>query len=121
MPRPSTIDLEIPRPAPDQKLPYILLLPAKVQQIRYFCFYKCKNKCSWCSTWRCACLKADVKCGATCHGETDRENDNMNAPTLISLIYVYEEVCALEIEIMRVNQVNGKEGEHWEKLESKSD
>ena len=80
MPLPSTIDLGIPTPAPDRKitLQAVAARESTTDKVPVFC--KCKDKHSWCSNRRCACLKADVKCGVACHGGAD--NDNVECPNL---------------------------------------
>ena len=87
MPLPSTIDLEIPVPAPDRKITLhaIAARESTTDKVPVFC--KCKDKRSWCSTRRCACFKAEVKCGVACHeGEENSGIDcpNIAAPTLLS-------------------------------------
>ena len=87
MPLPSTIDLEIPVPAPDRKITLhaVAARESTTDKVPVFC--KCKDKRSWCSTRRCACFKADVKCGVACHGgeENGRPDcPNIAAPTLRS-------------------------------------
>ena len=68
MPLPSTIDLEIPVPAPDRKITLhaIAARESTTDKVPVFC--KCKDKRSWCSTRRYACFKAEIKCGVACHG-----------------------------------------------------
>ena len=49
-------------------------------------FYRSANH-SWFSTRRCACEKADFKCGVACHGGGDNNNiecPNLDAPHLRS-------------------------------------
>ena len=42
-------------------------------------FCKCKDKRSWCLTQRCACFKAEVKCGVACHeGDENSKSDYSN-------------------------------------------
>ena len=67
MPLPSTIDLGISTPAPDRKITLhaVAARESTTDKVPVFC--KCKDKRSWCSTQRCACVKADVKCGVACH------------------------------------------------------
>lgn len=47
-------------------------------------FCKCKDKCSWCSTRRCACFKAEVKCGVTCHGG----DGNITASLIVQILHL---------------------------------
>ncbi len=87
MPLPSTMDLGIPIPAPDQKiiLHAVAVCESTTDKIPVFC--KCKDERSWCSTRRCACVKADVKCGIACHGRGDNDNaecSNLDIPHLRS-------------------------------------
>ena len=77
MPLPSTIDLGIPTPAPDRKLT-LHADENTTDRVPVFC--KCKDKRSWCSTRRYACVKADVKCVVACHGGGD--NSNIECPNL---------------------------------------
>ncbi len=67
MPFPSTIDLGIPTPAPDRKITLHAVAAREGATDKVTVFCKCKDKRSWCSTRRCACVKADVKCGVACH------------------------------------------------------
>lgn len=43
-------------------------------------FCKCKDKHSWCSARRYACIKAEVKCGIACHGGD--ENCQSDCPNI---------------------------------------
>ncbi len=56
VPLPSTIDLGIPTPTPDQKITLhaVAARESTTDKVPVFC--KCKNKRSWCSTRRCACV-----------------------------------------------------------------
>ena len=67
MPLPSTIDLGILTPPPDRKITLhaIAASESKTDKVPVFC--NCKDKRSWCSTRRCACVKADVKCEMACY------------------------------------------------------
>ncbi len=80
MPLPSTINLEIPTPAPDRKISLhaVAARESTTDKVPVFC--KCKDKRSWCATRRCACVKAGVKCGVAYHGGGD--NDNIECPNL---------------------------------------
>lgn len=42
-------------------------------EMRIFC--KCREKCSGCLTWRCACFEAEAKWGAACY-ERDRNSES---------------------------------------------
>lgn len=68
MPLPSTIDLEIPVPDLNRKITLhaVAARESTTDKVPVFC--KCKDKRSWCSTRRCAYLKAEVKCGVAGHG-----------------------------------------------------
>ena len=74
MPFPSTIDLGILTPAPDQKITLYAFAAREstIDKVHVFC--KWKDKQSWCSTLRCACVKADVKCRVACHVGGDNDN-----------------------------------------------
>ena len=74
MPLPSAIDLEILTPAPDRKITLHAVAARKSTTDKIPVFCKCKDKRSWCSTRRCACVKADVKCGVARHGGGDNDN-----------------------------------------------
>ena len=80
MPLPSAIDLEILTPAPDRKITLHAVAARKSTTDKVPVFCKCKDKHSWCSTRRCACVKADVKCGVACHGGGD--NDHVECSNL---------------------------------------
>ena len=85
MPLPSTIYLEIPVPALDRKITLHAIAARESTTDKVPVFYKCKNKRSWCSTRKCACIKAEVKCGVACHGGDEIfESDcpNIAAPHL---------------------------------------
>ena len=34
----------------------------------------CRDQKTWCSTRRCACIKAGTKCSIACHGGTNQDN-----------------------------------------------
>ena len=80
MPLPSTIDLRIPIPLPDQKITLQAVVTSESTTDKVPDFCKCKDKRSWCSTQGCACVKVDVKCWVACHGGGD--NDNAECPNL---------------------------------------
>lgn len=68
VPLPSTIDLEIPVPVPDRKKIIQHVVDARdstTDKLPVSC--KCRDNRSWCSTPRCACIKADAKFGVACH------------------------------------------------------
>lgn len=66
MPRLSTIDLEIPTPASHKKITLHVVAAHESTTDQEPIFGKCKDKRSWCSTRRCVCVKAEVKCGIAC-------------------------------------------------------
>ncbi len=80
MPLPSTIDLGIPTTAPDQKITLhaVAARESTTDKVPVFC--KCKDKRSWCSARKFACVKTDVKCGVACHRGGDY--DNAECPNL---------------------------------------
>ncbi len=65
---PDTIDLGIPDPAPSKKisLRYVSAQESTTAVTPVHC--RCKDRKTWCSTRRCACIKAGVKCSVACHG-----------------------------------------------------
>lgn len=66
MPLPSTIDLEIPVPAPARKITLYAVAAQESTTNKVPIFCKCKDKRSCCSTRRYACFKAEVKFGVAC-------------------------------------------------------
>lgn len=65
---------------------WIILTSVLGSTVPVFC--KSKDKRSWCSTWRRACVKADVKCGVVYHGGGYNDNVeclNLDIPHLRSL------------------------------------
>ena len=67
MPLPSTIDLGILTSPPDRKITLhaIATRESTTDKVPVFCNFK--EKRSWCSTQRYACVKADVKCMIACY------------------------------------------------------
>ena len=76
----STIDLRIPTPEPERKiiLHAFAARESTTNKVPVFC--KCKDKRSWCSTQRCACVKTDGKYEVAYHRGED--NDNAECPIL---------------------------------------
>lgn len=65
---------------PNQKISLHTILTCENMTNNVYDFCKCKDKHSWCATWRCACVKAGVKCRVACYGGED--NDNIKCPNL---------------------------------------
>lgn len=84
---PSTIDLEIPVPPPDGKRILHAVAARDSTTDKVPGFWKCKDKRSWSSAPRYACIKAEVECGVAYHGgEGLSQSDcpNIAAPHLRS-------------------------------------
>ena len=62
------------------KLHAVAARESTTNKMPVFCKYK--DKRSWCSTRRCACFKAEVKCGVACHGGD--ENGETDYPNIAS-------------------------------------
>ena len=119
MPLSSTIDLGVPTPATVRKITLhaVAALESTTDKAPVFC--KCKDKSSWCSTRRCACVKADVKCGAACHWGGDNSNigcRNLDAPHLRR-----RKFCEFGRGMMKENQVKDSGKERSENVGSKGD
>lgn len=71
---PDTIDLGIPDPAPI--LRYVSAQESTAAVTPVHC--GCKDRKNWCSTRRCACIKADVEYSVACHGEKSGKDNDMN-------------------------------------------
>lgn len=73
-PLPPTIDLGIPEPPPTAviTLHYCATQESTTKKVPVHC--GCKDQKTWCSTRRCACFKANVKCSIACHGGKDQDN-----------------------------------------------
>ena len=71
---PDHIDIEIPNPPPTVKvsLHYCAAQESTTERIPVHC--NCRDRKTWCSTRRCACVKAEAKCSIACHGGTNQDN-----------------------------------------------
>ena len=73
-PLPSEINIEIPDPAPQETvtLHYCASQESTTEKIPVHC--NCRDQKTWCSTRRCACVKAEAKCSIAYHGGTNQDN-----------------------------------------------
>ena len=73
-PLPSHIDIEIPTPPPTATvtLHYCAAQESTTEKVPVHC--NCRDQKTWCSTRRCACVKAEAKCSIACHGGTNQDN-----------------------------------------------
>lgn len=73
-PLPSHIDIEIPNPPPTAKvtLHYCAAQESTTEKVPVHC--NCRDQKTWCSTRRCACIKAEAKCSVACHGGSNQDN-----------------------------------------------
>ena len=73
-PLPRHIDIGISNPPPTAQvtLHYCAAQESTVEKVPVHC--NCRDQKTWCSTRRCACVKAEVKCSIACHGGTNQDN-----------------------------------------------
>ncbi len=73
-PLPNHIDIGIPTPAPTARvtLHYCAAQESTTEKVPVHC--NCRDQKTWCSTRRCACVKAEAKCSIACHGGTNQDN-----------------------------------------------
>lgn len=73
-PLPSHIDIGIPSSSPTAivTLHYCAAQESTTEKIPVHC--NCRDQKTWCSTRRCACVKAEAKCSIACHGGTNQDN-----------------------------------------------
>ena len=83
-PLPSEIDIRIPEPMPQATvtLHYCAAQESTTKKVPVHC--NCRNLKMWCSTRRCACVKAEAKCSIACHGGTDQD-DTPDCPNISSM------------------------------------
>lgn len=74
IPLPSTINLKILTPAPNQKISLHAIAARKSMTDKVPVLCKCKDKHSWCATWRYICVKAGISCGVAYHEKRDNDN-----------------------------------------------
>ena len=73
-PLPSQFDLGIPDPPPTATvtLHHCAAQESTSEKVPVHC--NCRDQKTWCSTRRCACVKAEAKCSIACHGGTNQDN-----------------------------------------------
>ena len=73
-PLPSEFDIGIPDPMPQTTvtLHYCAAQESTSEKVPVHC--NCRDQKTWCSTRRCACIKAETKCSIACHGGTNQDN-----------------------------------------------
>ena len=73
-PLPSEINIGISDPAPQGTvtLHYCASQESTTEKVPVHC--NCRDQKTWCSTRRCACVKAEAKCSIACHGGTNQDN-----------------------------------------------
>lgn len=70
-------------PSPPKKISlcYVLALESTTAVSAVYC--GCKDRKTWCSTCRCTCIQAGVKCSIACYEEKDNDKcPNLAAPTM---------------------------------------
>ena len=73
-PLPEHIDIGIPTPPPTMvvTLHHCAAQESTSEKVPVQC--NCRDQKTWCSTRRCACIKAGTKCSIACHGGTNQDN-----------------------------------------------
>ena len=73
-PLPSQFDLEISDPPPitEVTLHYCATQESTSEKVPVHC--NCRDQKTWCSTRRCACVKAEAKCSIACHGGINQDS-----------------------------------------------
>ena len=73
-PLPSHIEIGIPPPPPRATvtLHYCATQESTTEKVPVHC--NCRDQKTWCSTRRCACVKAEAKCSIACHGGRNQDN-----------------------------------------------
>ena len=73
-PLPSQFDLGIPDPPSmaEVTLHYCAAQESTSEKVPVHC--NCRDQKTWCSTRRCACLKAEAMCSIACHGGTNQDS-----------------------------------------------
>ena len=84
-PLPELIDLGIPTPAPRAvvTLHHCAMQESISEKVPVHC--NCKDRKTWCSTNRCACIKANAKCSIACHGGKNRHDTDPDCPNISSI------------------------------------
>ena len=72
-PLPEHIDIGIPTPPPTAvvTLHHCAAQESTSEKVPVQC--NCRDQKTWCSTRRCACVKANTKCSIACHGGTNQD------------------------------------------------
>ena len=73
-PLPMEFDIGIPDPPPTAvvTLHHCAAQESTSEKVPVHC--NCRDQKTWCTTRRCACVKAEAKCSIACHGGTNQDN-----------------------------------------------
>ena len=79
------IDIGIPNPSSSDliTLHHCAAQESIVEKVLMHC--NCRDQKTWCSTRRCACVKAEAKCSIACHDGTNHDN-TPNYPNISTMI-----------------------------------